>query len=168
MGPKVPLFSFFLTTLLAFTSAQRLVTVSVDPTGSVCPAPATTVQIQPVVYSQYFQTAGEIININGGVVTINNVPTTIYSSFFTTVTNINSIQTATITVDQNGNTVDPNTRGTSTTTTSSGLVPRSTTSTTTTTSAGQPTSGASQPTSGATGPSTPTDPNQQVTTTLVR
>lgn len=117
----MPLFSFLLSTLLAFTSAQGLITVGVDLAGSTCSLPGTTsIIVYQATYSQFFQSAGEIININGGTVTINNAPTTVFSVFETTITTVVSVfptqtETATITIatDENGNTFDPNTRTTS-------------------------------------------------------
>ena len=118
MAPRMPLVSILTTPLIALAGAQALNTVRVDGSGSTCPPLAVTSYfVQPVEYNQYFQTAGEIININGGQVTINQAPTTISTNFQITSTIITSILpsgTVTITVDENGNVVGPGLGGSST------------------------------------------------------
>jgi hypothetical protein len=106
---------------VADAQAPATKTVAVDAAGITCPpALFTSTIIYEATIITYIQSAGQIINVNGGAVTINNAPTTFQTTFQTTttiVTNIYPTATVTITTDENGNTINPgqNTRSTTTT-----------------------------------------------------
>ena len=74
---------------LATVSAQALTTVTYGPSGP-CPVPSTTssIIVQPVYYSSFFQSASQIVNLwgDGNNIAINNAPVEyVANTYITTV-----------------------------------------------------------------------------------
>ena len=92
----------------AQVGAQAPQTVYEGPNGP-CPA-ATTVLVQPGLYSQVFQSASSIINLfgNGDTIVISSAPTTYITQTYITTTVISTVTTA-VPTSASGASTPPNT-----------------------------------------------------------
>ncbi|EXJ94745.1 hypothetical protein A1O1_03142 [Capronia coronata CBS 617.96] len=115
MRPSLSLLLQSLALRLAVVNGQALATVTYGP-GGPCSAPlVTSVIVQPVYYSSFFQSASQIVNIfgNGETITIGNAPTTYIQNTYITTTIV-----STVTTMINPSSLSSSVSGTSSTTTS--------------------------------------------------
>ncbi|KAL2425532.1 hypothetical protein ABEF91_008153 [Exophiala dermatitidis] len=95
MRPTSSLFLQSLALRFAVANGQALQTLTYGPAGP-CPAPlVTSVIVQPVYYSSFFQSASQIVNVfgNGETINIGNAPTTYIQNTYITTTIISTVTT---------------------------------------------------------------------------